>query len=143
MPCIQLNSVTILGPTLPYQIHASTIVSSPTGKGVVIIGTNHRFIRKDGIFEIPVDYSDDSKWEELYVWDDDEGDTNELYGGRKRKRGLPKDERIDFIELSGDSLESLKWRGLDQMLAHQRFDHVSIPITSKVFTNLLRNVVTP
>ena len=94
---------------------------------------NHRFIRKDGIFEIPVDYSDDSKWKELYVWDD-EGKWN---------RGLPKFERIDFIELSGDSVESLKWRGLDQMLAHQRFDHVSIPITSKVFTNLLRNVVTP
>ena len=111
------------------------MVSSPTGKGVVIIGTNQRFIRKDGIFEIPVDYSDDSKWEELYVWDNDGGVI-------KRKRGLPKTVRIDFMELSGDSVESLKWRGLDQMLEHQRFGHVTIPITSKVFTNLLRNVVT-
>ena len=126
------------------------MVSSPTGKGVVIIGTNQRFIRKDGIFEITVDYSDDSKWEELYVWEDD-GGVNKFCGvqcrgksrrKRKRKRGLPKSVRIDFMELSGDSVESLKWRELDQMLEHQRFGHVTIPITSKVFTNLLRNVVT-
>ena len=117
----------------------------------MIIGTNHRFIRKDGIFEIPVDYSEDSEWEELYVWEDDGGRVNKFCGvqcrgrsrrKRKRKRGLPKSVRIDFMELSGDSVESLKWRGLDQMLGHQRFGHVAIPITSKVFTNLLRNVVT-
>ena len=99
----------------------------------MIIGSYLRMIRKDGIFEIPeLDYYDASEWKELYVWDYDE----------ERKKSFPKQERIDFIELSGDSVESLKWRRLDQMLAHQRFGHVSIPITSKVFTNLLTNVVT-
>ena len=100
---------------------------------MVIIGSYLRSIRKDGIFEIPeLDYFDASKWNELYV----------LVNDYERVRKSPKQERIDFIELSGDSVESLKWRRLDQMLAHRRFGHVSIPITSKVFTNLLRNVVT-
>ena len=102
---------------------------------MVIIGSYERRIRKDGIFEIPdpgADYFDTSKWNELYV----------LVYDKERVKKIPKQERIDFIELSGDSVESLKWRRLDQMLAHRRFGHVSIPITSKVFTNLLRNVVT-
>ena len=102
---------------------------------MVIIGSYERRIRKDGIFEIPdpgADYFDTSKWNELYV----------LVYDKERVKKIPKQERIDFIELSGDSLESLKWRRLDQMLAHRRCGHVSIPITSKVFTNLLRNVVT-
>ena len=102
---------------------------------MVIIGSYERRIRKDGIFEIPdpgADYIDASKWNELYV----------LVYDKERVKKIPKQERIDFIELSGDSLESLKWRRLDQMLAHRRCGHVSIPITSKVFTNLIRNVVT-
>ena len=102
---------------------------------MVIIGSYERRIRKDGIFEIPdpgADYFDTSKWNELYV----------LVYDKERVKKIPKQERIDFIELSGDSLESLKWRRLDQMLAHRRCGHVSIPITSKVCTNLIRNVVT-
>ena len=99
----------------------------------MIIGSYLRSIRKDGIFEIPeLDYHDASKWNELYV----------LVNDYEKVRKIPKQERIDFIELSGDSVESLKWRRLDQMLAHRRCGHVSIPITSKVFTNLIRNVVT-
>ena len=42
------------------------------------------------------------------------------------------------MELSGDSLETLKWTVLDQQLKNGRFDHVAIPITKKAFTNLNR-----
>ena len=40
------------------------------------------------------------------------------------------------MELSGDSMETLKWTTLDQQLKNGRFDHVAIPITKKAFTNL-------
>ena len=41
-----------------------------------------------------------------------------------------------FIELSGDSVESLKWTFLEQKLRHYRIDHTSM-IISEQFTNEL------
>ena len=75
-----------------------SMVSSPTGRGVIIIG---------GIAgRIP----------------------SNIKANAKSGRSL--------IELSGDSVESLKWTFLEQKLRHYRVDHTSM-IISEQFTNEL------
>ena len=72
-----------LGPELPYRLKGSTMVSSPTDKGVVIIGG----------YDVG-----EKKWSKT------------------------------LFELSGDSVESLKWKKLDQKLQYPRDGHVSFLI---------------
>ena len=76
-----------IGPELPFNcpLSRSTMVSSPTDKGVVIIGGHHR-----------QGYNFSSKC---------------------------------LFELSGDSIESLKWKKLDQKLQYSRNGHVSFLIS--------------
>ena len=79
-----------------------SMVSSPTGRGVIIIG---------GIAgRIPSNIKAD--------------DAQYARSGRL------------LIELSGDSIESLKWTFLEQKLRHYRVDHTSM-IISEQFTNEL------
>ena len=85
------NHSIILGPKLPYNMSFISMVSSPTGRGVIIIG------------------------------------------GKARR--IPSNIKA-LIELSGDSVESLKWTFLEQKLRHKRVDHTSM-IISEQFTNEL------
>ena len=41
-----------------------------------------------------------------------------------------------LIELSGDSIQNLKWTILDEKLKRARYRHVSIPISNEVYNNL-------
>ena len=77
-----------IGPELPFNcpLSRSTMVSSPTGKGVVIIG----------------------------------GFYNHYFNNISSER---------LFELSGDSIESLKWKKLDQKLQYSRNGHVSFLIS--------------
>ena len=96
------NHSIILGPKLPYNMSLISMVSSPTGRGVIIIGG------KAG--RIPSNIKAD--------------DAQYAKSGRS------------LIELSGDSIESLKWTFLEQKLRHYRIDHTSM-IISEQFTNEL------
>ena len=71
-----------LGPEFPCKLGGSTMVSSPTDMGVVVIG------------------GEDEKYNKSSA----------------------------LFELSGDSVESLKWKKLDQKLQYPRFNHVSFLI---------------
>ena len=84
-----------LGPKLPFKIDGSTMIQSPTEKGVVVIGGN---IFRKGIetFEIST----------------------------------------RFIELSGDSEDTLKWTILEQKLKYPRFLHVSFSIPNEIADKL-------
>ena len=42
-----------------------------------------------------------------------------------------------LLELTGDSLETLKWTVLDQKLNHARSNHVTLSISDSVCTNLI------
>ena len=79
-----------LGPELPFILKGSTMVTSLTGKGVLLIGG----------------------------YNSNDEDSNAL------------------IELSGDSIQNLKWTILDEKLKRARFSHVSIPISNEVYNNL-------
>ena len=80
-----------LGPTLPFTIMGSTMVSSPIGKGVVVIGGYTAY-------------------------------------------GLGKS--VNLIELSGDSIKSLKWTQLQQSLLTPKTYHVSFIIPTEVANEL-------
>ena len=41
-----------------------------------------------------------------------------------------------IMEMSGDTVENLKWTILDKKLQYPRSGHASIPISNKVFNNL-------
>ena len=94
-----------VGPELPgpYKRYGSTMVTSPTGKGVILIGGEfqNKPFRKGFVRPMP---------KNIY--------SNEL------------------IELSGDSLDSLKWTVLDQKLVYPRKDHVSFLIPNEVASKL-------
>ena len=83
-----------LGPKLPFTIGGgSTMVSSPIGKGVVIIGGYTAY-------------------------------------------GLEKS--VHLIELSGDSIKSLKWTQLQQSLLTPKACHVSFIIPTQVANELVK-----
>ena len=77
----------ILGPELPVELIDFTMVTSPTGKGVVLIG---------GIGDRKNEYSD------------------------------------ALIELTGESIETLKWAPLEQKLQIARSHHFSFYIPNQV-----------
>ena len=52
------------------------------------------------------------------------------------ERMNPKIISNELIELSGDSLDSLKWTVLDQKLVYPRKSHVSFVIPNEVATKL-------
>ena len=95
----------IIGPELPgsYKRYGSTMITSPTGKGVILIG---------GEFQ----YKPDKE-------------------GRVRMM-QKKLHSNELIELSGDSIDSLKWTVLDQKLVYPRKDHVSFLIPYEVASKL-------
>ena len=43
----------------------------------------------------------------------------------------------DLIELSGDSIETLEWKILDQKLKYRRSNHVAFSLPDTVFNELL------
>ena len=89
----------ILGPKLPFNMSGVAMVSSPTGRGVIVIGGR----RPDHV----------------------------------------SDPGHALIELSGDSIESLKWTFLEQKLKYKRFNHTSIIIPKQLANDLIRkNVAT-
>ena len=95
----------IIGPELPgpYKRYGSTMITSPTGKGVILIGG------------------------EFQHKPDKEGRV------RMMQKKLHSNE---LIELSGDSIDSLKWTDLDQKLVYPRKDHVSFLIPNEVASKL-------
>ena len=79
------------GPTLPTQLRDFTMVTSPTRKGIVIIGGSSG------------------------------------YGGYRQN------EYLDALyELSGDSIDTLKWTRLEQKLQIARYNHFSFYIPNQV-----------
>ena len=84
----------LLGPDLPYKIHCSKLVTSPTGKGVVLIGGFH--------------ITEDEKWRRSHsLW-----------------------------ELSGDSIENLRWKEMCQLLKFSRASHIAFIIPDQVYNNI-------
>ena len=52
-------------------------------------------------------------------------------------RGYPNSEiSSDLLELSGDSIETLEWKFLEQKLQYPRSDHVSFPISNEIAATL-------
>ena len=47
--------------------------------------------------------------------------------------------RCDLLELSGDSIETLEWKILEQKLQYTRYNHVSISISNDIAATLTRN----
>ena len=47
----------------------------------------------------------------------------------------------NLLELSGDSVETLEWRILEQKLQHPRSDHVSLSISNDIAVTLIRNCI--
>ena len=78
------------GPNLPAKISNFTMVKSPTGKGIIIIGGSRRCMENQSF---PLDA---------------------LY------------------ELSGDSIDTLKWTRLEQKLQIARYNHFSFYIPNQV-----------
>ena len=64
-----------------------------------------------------------------------------LIGGKDTKG----DETFSrhLIELSGDSMEELKWSILDEKLQHERLNHVAFNITDSCNQVLLENITNP
>ena len=83
------------GPTLPTKLRDFTMVTSPTRKGIVIIGGSSG------------------------------------YGGYKQN------EYLDALyELSGDSIDTLKWTRLEQKLQIARYNHFSFYIPNQVCNDI-------
>ena len=60
----------LLGPDLPYKIHCSKLVTSPTGKGVVLIGGFHitedeKWRRSHSLWELSGDSIENLQWKEM------------------------------------------------------------------------------
>ena len=47
----------------------------------------------------------------------------------------------NLLELSGDSVETLEWRILEQKLQHPRSHHVSLSISNDIAATLIRNCI--
>ena len=47
----------------------------------------------------------------------------------------------NLLELSGDSVETLEWRILEQKLQHPRSHHVSLSISNDMAATLIRNCI--
>ena len=97
----KLDAHFLSGPKLPFKLSDFTMVSSPTDKGVVVIGGEMEH----------------------------EEDTSIL----ARFFSLP---CSTLIELSGDSLDTLKWTVLKQKLKYPRRHHLSFPISPQTSTEL-------
>merc|ERR1712150_297356 len=82
----------LIGPKLPFNMSGVAMVSSPTERGVIVIGGR----RPDHV----------------------------------------SDPGQALIELSGDSIESLKWTFLEQNLKYKRFNHTSIIIPNQLVNDL-------
>ena len=76
-------------------MYASTMISLPTEKGILMIGG----------------YAKNHKWVS------------------------------NLLELSGDSVETLEWRILEQKLQHPRSHHVSLSISNDIAATLIRNCI--
>ena len=49
--------------------------------------------------------------------------------------------RCDLLELSGDSIETLEWKILQQKLQYPRHHHVSVSISNDIAASLTRNCI--
>ena len=78
------------------------MITSPTGKGIILIGGLQRKLTRSA----------------------------------NEERMNPEIISNELIELSGDSLDSLKWTVLDQKLVYPREDHVSFLIPNEVASKL-------
>ena len=83
----------LLGPKLPYKLEEFTMISSPTEKGVLIIG----------------------------------GSTSNFVF------------TSDILELSGDSIDTLEWKILDQKLQHARSLHISFSVSNEIAAMITMN----
>ena len=97
----------ISGPKLPLgNLYGSTMVPSPTGKGVVVIGGMTNELGYEGRTR-----EDDPPYNSL-------------------------DTTTALLELSGDSIDSLQWTTLDQELKYERAYSLAFPIPNEVVANL-------
>ena len=82
---------TFLGPKLPFALFGSTMISSPTEKGIVMIG-----------------------------------------GATTKGVTANRIVSYNFVELSGNSVETLEWKILEQKLHHPRYGHISFCISNEI-----------
>ena len=61
-------------------------------------------------------------------------------GGGHRSGTRILEPKSALMELSGHSMETLKWSILSQRLQHPREWPISIPITDEVYQNLIRDI---
>ena len=104
---------------MPFVLNAATMVTSPDGCGVIIMGGNQAII----------EYEEVSADEHFRTVDDDEYE-EEFY----HYFDFPSDK---MLELRSDSNE---WVILDQCLKQPRMEHVSFPITDEVENSLQKFV---
>ena len=100
---------------LPHSIAFSATITSPTGRGVVLIG---------GHMEYPSESYADCCCQQLL---------NESYDISKCLDGLPSKK---LIELSGNSEPTLKWSTMKQTLDCGGIDTIAIPISNEIYHNL-------
>ena len=86
---------TFLGPKLPFRSFGSTMISSPTEKGIVMIG-----------------------------------------GATTKGVTANRIVSYNFVELSGNSVETLEWKILEHKLQYARYGHVSFSISNKLASTL-------
>ena len=111
------------------------MVTSPTQRGVVVIGGQSKKLRKFSDIEYDMLYSDDSDDEESLKSDD----FWQTYNDKHIDNGTT------FIELSGNSLEELKWTIMPQKMQVLRIGgggkeswnfHITIPMTYEACKNI-------
>ena len=86
---------TFLGPKLPFALFGSTMISSPTEKGIVMIG-----------------------------------------GATTKGVTANRIVSYNFVELSGNSVETLEWKILEHKLQYARYGHVSFSISNDIASTL-------
>ena len=86
---------TFLGPKLPFALFGSTMISSPTEKGIVMIG-----------------------------------------GATTKGVTANRIVSYNFVELSGNSIETLEWKILEQKLQYPRCGHVLFSISNEIASTL-------
>ena len=127
----------ILGPQIPYhKVIGFTVITSPSGSLVLLGGTEWGKREVNGFCHCDQCEKNETKvyltdgWEHFHHFPLKNGST--IYSSRPSRA---------LLELSGDSLESLKWTLLDdQILQFQRVDHVSFPITKYTYQNLIEKL---
>ena len=106
---------------LPHRIAFSAMISSPTERGVVLIGGHMRCSN---------DTSERGCCKSLIAHYCTFGGTYPEFSQELSSKKM--------IELSGNSVSTLKWTILEQTLDHGGIETIAIPISQDVYNNLVK-----